>query len=50
MVDRRDAYKVLVRRSGRKIPLGRPRRGWEDNIKMEVQEVGWGGMNWIYLT
>ena len=31
-------------------PLGRPRRGWEDNIKMEVQEPGWGAMNWINLT
>jgi len=28
----------------------RPRRGWGDNIKIGVQEVGWGGMNWIYLT
>jgi hypothetical protein len=28
-------------------PLGRPRRRWEDNIKMDFQEVGWGGMNWI---
>jgi len=47
MVDRRDAYKVLVRRSGRKIPLGRPRRGWEDTTKTDVQKRGiraWTGL------
>jgi hypothetical protein len=31
-------------------PLGRPRRGWEDNSKMNFQEVGWGGMDWIDLA
>jgi len=31
-------------------PLGRPRRRWEDNIKMDLQEVGYGGMNWIELA
>jgi hypothetical protein len=30
-----------------KRPLGRPRRTWEDNIKMDLQKVGWGSMNWI---
>jgi hypothetical protein len=34
----------------RKGPLGRPRCGWEDNIKMYVREIGWGGMNWIHLS
>jgi hypothetical protein len=38
-----------VWRPEEKTPLVRPRRGWEDNIKMDVQEVGWGGMKWIYL-
>jgi hypothetical protein len=33
-----------------KRPLGRPRRRWEDNIKMDLQEVGCGGMNWIELA
>ena len=33
-----------------KTPLGRPRRGWGNNIKMGFQEVEWGVMNWIYLT
>jgi hypothetical protein len=37
------------RREGRR-PLGRPRRRWEDNIKMYLQEVGLGGMDWIELT
>jgi len=31
-------------------PLGRPRRRWEDNIKMDLQEMGCGGMNWIELA
>jgi hypothetical protein len=35
----------LVRR-----PLGRPRRRWEDNIRMGLQEVGWGGMDWIDMA
>jgi hypothetical protein len=30
-------------------PLGRPRRRWEDNIKMDLREIGWGGMDWIHL-
>jgi hypothetical protein len=35
---------------GGKEPIGRPRRRWEDNIKMDLQEVGCGGMNWIDLA
>jgi hypothetical protein len=31
-------------------PLGRPRRWWVDNIKMDLLEIGWGGVNWIGLT
>jgi hypothetical protein len=31
-------------------PLGRPRRGWVDNIKMDLTEIGWGGMDWLDLT
>jgi len=37
-------------RIGGKRPLGRPRRRWEDNIKMGLQEVGYGGMDWIELA
>jgi hypothetical protein len=33
-----------------KRPLGRPRRRWEDNIKMDLRDVGWGGMDWIDLA
>jgi hypothetical protein len=36
-------------RSG-SLPLGRPRRRWNDNIKMDLREVGWVGMNWIELA
>jgi len=43
-------YRVLVGKPVRKRPLGRPRRRWEDNIKMELGEVGCGGMDWIELA
>jgi len=39
-----------VGKSEGKRPLGRPRRKWEDNIKMNLQEVGCGGINWIELA
>jgi hypothetical protein len=40
----------LVGKPEEKRPFGRPRRRWEDNIKMGLQEVGWGGTNWIDLA
>jgi len=43
-------YRVLVRKPGGKRPLGGPRPRWEDNMKMDLQEVGCGGMNWIELA
>ena len=43
-------YRVLVGKPEGKRPLGRPRRRWEDNIKMDLQEVGCGGMDWIELA
>ena len=43
-------YRVLVGKPEGKRPLGRPRRTWEDNIKMDLQEVGCGGMDWIKLA
>jgi hypothetical protein len=46
----RGVYRVLVGKSERKRPLGRPRHRWEDNIKMDLQEVGCGGMDRIELT
>jgi len=45
--ERRGEYRVLVGKSDGKRPLGRPRRGWEDNIKLDLQEVGCGVMGWI---
>jgi hypothetical protein len=43
-------YRVLVGKLEGKRPLGRPRRRWEDNIRMDLQEVGCGGMDWIGLV
>jgi hypothetical protein len=50
MRERRVAYRVLVGKPEGKKPLGKPRRKWEDNIMMDLQEVGWGGMDWIDLA
>ena len=41
--ERRGAYRALVGKPEGGRPLGRPRRRWEDNIKMDLREVGWGG-------
>jgi hypothetical protein len=49
MRGKRDAYRILVGRPEGRRPLGRPRRKWEDNIKIDLQEVGWG-MDWIELA
>ena len=46
----RGLYRVLVGKSERKRPLGRPRHKWEDNIKMDLQEVGCWGVDWIRLA
>jgi len=46
----RGVYRILVGKPERKRPLGRPRHRWEDNIKMDLQEVGCGGMDWIELA
>jgi hypothetical protein len=50
MGEGRGAYRVLVGKTEGKRPLGRPRRRWEDNIKADLQEVGFGGMDWIELA
>ena len=50
MGESRDVYRVLVGKREGKRPLGRPRRRWEDNIKMGYQEVGCGGMGQIELA
>jgi len=50
MGEGRGVYKVLVGKRGGKRPLGRPRHRWEDDIKMVLQEVGCGSMDWIELA
>jgi len=47
MRERKGVYRVLVRKPEAERPLGRPRRRWEDNSKMDLQEVGCGVMDWI---
>jgi len=52
MGDRKSAYRVLVGRPEGKNPLGRPRCRWVDNIKIDLQEVGWKawtGMFWLRI-
>jgi hypothetical protein len=50
MREKRGVYRVLVGKPEGKRPLGGPRPRWENNIKMDLQEVGCGGMDWIELT
>ena len=50
MEDSRNAYRVLAERSEGKIPLGRPRDRWKDNIKMDLEEVGCGARNSMDLV
>ena len=50
MGERRGEYRVLVGKLDGKRPLGRPRRRWEDNIKMDLQRGRSGGMDWIELA
>ena len=50
MGEGRGVYRVLVGKPEGKRPLGRPRRRWEDNIEMDLQEVGWGCGDWMELA
>jgi hypothetical protein len=50
MREKRNAYRILVAKPQGKGPLGRPRRKWVGNIKMDLREIGWGGVDWIDLT
>jgi hypothetical protein len=45
-----EAYMILVGKPEGKRPLGRPRRRWVDNIKIDLREIGWDGMDWIELA
>jgi hypothetical protein len=48
--EKRNAYRILVGMPEGKRPLGRPRRRWVDNIRMDLRDVGWDGMDWTDLT
>jgi hypothetical protein len=50
MGKKRNAYRLLVGKPEGKRPLGRPRRRWVDNIRMNLEEIGWGGVDWIGLA
>jgi hypothetical protein len=50
MGEGKGAYRILVGRPEGSRPLGRPRRRWEDNIKMDLQEVRWEIVDWIYMA
>jgi hypothetical protein len=50
MGEEREVHRVLVGKPEEKRPMGRPRRRWEDNIKMDVQEVGGGRGDWVELA
>jgi len=50
MGERKGIYRVCVGKPEGKRPLGRPRHRWEDNIKMYLQEMGCGGVDWIELA
>jgi hypothetical protein len=49
MGEKKNAYRILVRKPEGKRPLGRPRRKWVGNIKMDLREIAWDGVVWIGL-
>jgi hypothetical protein len=50
MGEKRNAYRLLVGNPEGRRPLGRPRRRWLDNVRMDLVEVGWGDVDWIRLA
>jgi hypothetical protein len=50
MGDKRNSYRILVAMPEGKRPQGRPRRRWFDNIRIDLRETGWDGMDWIDLA
>jgi hypothetical protein len=50
MGEKRNAFRLLVGKPEGRRPLGRPRHMWVDNIKLDLEEIGWGGVDWIGLA
>jgi hypothetical protein len=50
MGEERNVYRVLTGKPEGKRPLGRPRRRWEDGIRIDLREIGWGSVDWIQLA
>jgi hypothetical protein len=50
MAEVRGAYNILVERPEGRRPLGRPRHIWEDSMKMDLREIGFGDVDWIHLA
>jgi hypothetical protein len=50
MGEERNVYRVLMGKPEGKRPLVRPRRRWEDGIRMDLREIGWGSVDWIQLA
>jgi hypothetical protein len=50
MGEEKNMYKVLMGKPEGKKPLGRPSRRWEDGIRMDLREIGWGSVDWIQLS
>jgi transcription termination factor 2 len=48
--EKRKLYRVLVGKPEGKRPLGRPRRRWKDEIRMDLRKIGWGSVDWILLA
>jgi transposase len=48
--EKRNVYRILVGEPEGKRPLGTPRRRWVDNSKVDLREVGWGGIDWIDVS
>jgi len=50
MGEMRNSYRISVGRHEGKKPLGRPRHRWKDNIRMDLKEIGWEGVDWMHLV
>jgi hypothetical protein len=50
MEEEKKVYRSLMGKPEEKRPLGRPRRSWEDGIRMDVRDIGWGSVEWIQLA